>query len=352
MELAELLGDGKVGRCHTSDLGPLKLMGIKGGKKAVRNHIKERIAGLAETLPDQPERLFLVGGSWRAIARIDMERRGYPLKVLHEYRMTPKAIRETIKLIEKLGTSDLKARTGTSAERMKLVPWAAEVLKALVRKLHPKEVAISSYGIREGLLYEQMSEALRHRDPLIEAARHAEASSARMPGFGRALYRFVEPLFPRAGYGKKRLVRAACLLHDVSWRAHPDYRAEVCFDNATRANLGGLTHGERVYLGLALLHRYKSNRSGTNFDAKLLELLPEAQVKEAEILGRAMRFGAMFTTATPTDHGHLSWRSKRKELILELKSDEGRALFGEVAEARFKALASAMGAEPVVIRGA
>jgi exopolyphosphatase/guanosine-5'-triphosphate,3'-diphosphate pyrophosphatase len=84
----------------------------------------------------------------------------------------------------------------------------------------------------------------------------------------------------------------------------------------------------------------------------LLELLPEAQVKEAEILGRAMRFGAMFTTATPTDHGHLSWRSKRKELILELKSDEGRALFGEVAEARFKALASAMGAEPVVIRGA
>jgi exopolyphosphatase/guanosine-5'-triphosphate,3'-diphosphate pyrophosphatase len=135
---------------------------------------------------------------------------------------------------------------------MRLVPLAAEVLKALVRELKPREVAVSSYGIREGLLYEQMSETLRHRDPLIEAARHAEASSARMPGFGRALYHFVEPLFPRAKYEKLRLIRAACLLHDVSWRAHPDYRAEVCFDNATRANLGGLTHGERVYLGLAL----------------------------------------------------------------------------------------------------
>jgi exopolyphosphatase/guanosine-5'-triphosphate,3'-diphosphate pyrophosphatase len=158
---------------------------------------------------------------------------------------------------------------------MRLVPLAAEVLKALVRELKPREIAVSSYGIREGLLYEQMSEALRHRDPLIEAARHAEASSARMPGFGRALYHFVEPLFPRAKYEKLRLVRAACLLHDVSWRAHPDYRAEVCFDNATRANLGGLTHGERVYLGLALLHRYKSNRSGTGFNAELLTLLPE-----------------------------------------------------------------------------
>jgi exopolyphosphatase/guanosine-5'-triphosphate,3'-diphosphate pyrophosphatase len=258
-----LRGGGEVGLRRTSDLGPLKLMGLKGGKKEMRAHIKARVAELAEAFPNRPERLFLVGGSWRAIARIDMERRAYPLKVLHEYRMTPKAILDTITMIGESDIEALRAETGTSVERMRLVPLAAEVLKALVRELKPREVAVSSYGIREGLLYEQMSETLRHRDPLIEAARHAEASSARMPGFGRALYHFVEPLFPRAKYEKLRLVRAACLLHDVSWRAHPDYRAEVCFDNATRANLGGLTHGERVYLGLALLHRYKSNRSGT-----------------------------------------------------------------------------------------
>jgi exopolyphosphatase/guanosine-5'-triphosphate,3'-diphosphate pyrophosphatase len=351
MELAELLGGGEVGLRRSSDLGPLKLMGLDGGKKAMRAHIKARVSDLAEAFPNRPDRLFLVGGSWRAIARIDMERRGYPLKVLHEYRMTPKAILDSIAMIERSDMNELRSQTGTSSERMRLVPLAAEVLKALVRELQPREVAVSSYGIREGLLYEQMSEALRHRDPLIEAARHAEASSARMPGFGRALYNFVEPLFPRAKYDKKRLIRAACLLHDVSWRAHPDYRAEVCFDNATRANLGGLTHGERVYLGLALLHRYKSNRDNTNFNAELLTLLPEAQVMEAEILGRAMRFGAMFTVARPTDHGSLAWRSKRKELILTLKTDEGRALFGEVSEARFRALASAMGAEASVVGG-
>ena len=351
MELAELKGGGRVGTRRTSDLGPLKLMGIAGGKAEVRAHIKDRVGALAKDFPGRAERLFLVGGSWRAIARIDMERRGYPLKVLHEYRMTPRAILDTIRFIAKADMEDLRARTGTSAERMRLVPLASEVLKRLVRELKPKEVAISSYGIREGLLYEQMSEALRHRDPLIEAARHAEASSARMPGFGRALYRFVEPLFPRAKHDKKRLIRAACLLHDVSWRAHPDYRAEVCFDNATRANLGGLAHGERVFLGLALLHRYKSNRAGTSFNTELLDLLAPARVAEAEILGKAMRFGAMFTVETPTDHGALTWRSKRKELVLTLKTDEGHALFGEVAEARFKALAGAMGATAAVVDG-
>ncbi len=348
MELAQLMGDGVVGLRRTSDLGPLKLMGLTGGKKAIRAHIKEKVAALLDDFPTKPKRLFLVGGSWRAIARVDMVRRDYPLRVLHEYRMTPKSIMATIKHIGSKDTDELRAETGSSAERIRLVPLASLVLKELVRQVKPAEVAISSYGIREGLLYDQMSRTLRARDPLIEAARHAEASSARLPGYGRALYRFVDPLFPTARPYKKRLIRAACLLHDVSWRAHPDYRAEVCFDNATRANLGGLTHGERVYLGLALLHRYKSNRANTGFNAGLLDLLTEERVQEAETLGRAMRFGAMFATANPVDHGKLRLRSKRKELILTLTSDDGRNLFGEVAQARFAALAGAMGVQPIV----
>ena len=99
MELAELKGSGKVGHRDTSDLGPLKLLGMKVGKKALRAHIKAEVATLATGFPVGTERLFLVGGSWRAIARIDMERRGYPLKVLHEYRMTPRGILETLKYI-------------------------------------------------------------------------------------------------------------------------------------------------------------------------------------------------------------------------------------------------------------
>lgn len=347
MELAELLGEGAVGKRETSQLGPFRLQGITGGKKAIRMHIRAVIDDLREKFPDRQGRLFLVGGSWRAIARIDMERRGYPLKVLHEYRMTRKDIRDTISFIQKADLEALRAQTGTSADRMKLVPLASLVLKELVRAFKPDEVAVSSYGIREGLLYEQMSQEQRQRDPLIEAAYHMELANARMPGFGRALYRFIEPLFGRVRPDKKRVMRAACLLHDVSWRAHPDYRAEVCFDNATRANLGGLTHEERVYLGLALLHRYKSSRKGTELDT-LVSLLSEKDAQEAEILGRAMRFGAMFTLEKPLEHGQLKLYPKKKVLELTLKTDTARDLFGEVAQARFSALAAAIGAEPVV----
>ncbi|MBA85324.1 exopolyphosphatase [Thalassobius sp. S69A] len=345
MELAEI-GGGQVGKCVTSALGPLKLRNMKGGKKARKQFIKDTVAQLAETMGQQRNRLFLVGGSWRAIARIDMHRRGYPLHVLHEYRMTSKAIDATIRHTNESDPTELRQKCGVSSNRMALVPYACEVLKEVVRTFRPHDIAVSSYGIREGMLYEQMPQKLRDRDPLIESCYFAENKDARLPGFGKSLYHFILPLFSSAPLERKRLIKAACLLHDVSWRAHPDYRAEVCFDNATRANLGGLKHSERVFLGLALLHRYKNSRAGTSFEP-IFGLIDEKSQKQAEILGKAMRFGAMMWLQAEQPLGQLKWKPKLKELTLVLSNDAA-PLFGEVAAARFRSLAMSLEAETEV----
>jgi exopolyphosphatase/guanosine-5'-triphosphate,3'-diphosphate pyrophosphatase len=345
MELAEI-SQGRVGRRVSSNLGPLKLSAIKGGRKGRRAHIKEVMGELQEKMGMQRDRLFLVGGSWRAIARIDMQRRGYPLHVLHEYRMTSRSVSATVKYIQKSDLEELRALCGISSSRMSLVPYAADVLTRLVKTFRPKDIAISSYGIREGMLYEQMPQRLRDRDPLIEACRFAEIKDARMPGFGKALYGFIYPLFKSVPEARRRLIKAACLLHDVSWRAHPDYRAEVCFDNATRANLGGLKHSERVFLGLALLHRYSNSRQGTRFE-DLYALLDERQQQEAEVLGKAMRFGAMLWMTQGAERGSLRWFPQKRRLELLLTRDMV-PLYGEVAEARFLSLAASLQAEAVV----
>jgi exopolyphosphatase/guanosine-5'-triphosphate,3'-diphosphate pyrophosphatase len=344
MELAQV-GEGEVGRRITSPLGPFRLAEIKSGK--LKAHVAGIVGGLVEKMGAEPERLFLVGGSWRAIARLDMLRRDYPLAVLHEYRMSPESVTETVRWIEDGDIEDLRRSAGLSEARMALIPLAAKVIRAVVAGFRPQEIAISSYGIREGLLYEQMPAELRARDPLIEACRFAEAKDARLPGFGRKLFRFVLPLFADAPEREQRLVRAAALLHDVSWRAHPDYRHEVCFDNATRANLGGMTHEERVFLGLALLHRYKGSRDGLL--EEVVSLLPGEAVKRAEILGRAMRLGAMFTVDDPAEMGELRWFPTKARLEIHVHP-VGAPLFGEVAESRFQSLASAMGAEAEVVR--
>ena len=347
MELAEIKG-GKVGKRTTSALGPLKFKDLDGGAKARGKYIRRAMKALANTMGAQRDRMFLVGGSWRAIARIDMERRGYPLHVLHEYRMDADAVRDTIAFIESADADALRGACGISSSRMALVPFAAEVLGQLIDTFKPKDIAVSSYGIREGLLYEKMPQDLRDRDPLIEACRFAEAKDARQPGFGKALYKFVLPLFPRASAAQQRLIRAACHLHDVSWRAHPDYRAEVCFDYATRANLGGMKHQERIWLGLALLHRYKNKREGTRFE-NLYALIDQEARDTAEVLGKAMRFGAMLWSveAGKTDAA-LEWKPGPGKLTLRI-APEAEPLVGEVAEARFKTLAAALGAKETAI---
>ncbi len=345
MELADL-SEGRVGRRVTSGLGPLKLREIK-SHKARKAYIKQTVDDLFVQMGEETgKRLFLVGGSWRAIARIDMERRGYPMTVLHEYRMTPSRVAKTVKYIEQSDLQELRLRCGTSDSRMSLVPYAMLVLREVVKRFKPKDIAISSYGIREGLLFEQMSTEQRDRDPLIEACRFAEAKDARLPGFGRTLYHFVMPLFGRATPARKRIIKAACLLHDVSWRAHPDYRHEVVFDNATRANLGGLKHSERVFLGIALLHRYTNKREGSRFEPTF-SLLDPVEQQSAEVLGKAMRLGAMLWIKADEQPGTLKYSAKAGTLELILK-EAASPLFGEVAQSRLDSLASSLGATATV----
>ncbi|WP_295047273.1 Ppx/GppA family phosphatase [uncultured Paracoccus sp.] len=344
MELAEV-ADGQVGRRVSSQLGPFRLQQVDGGKDGLRKYIKKVVTDLARVMGTDHERIYLVGGSWRAIARLDMQRVGYPMTVLHEYRMTPKAVAETVAWIGDKDLAELRGQVDISSSRMELVPLASQVLLQLAETFAPAELAVSSYGIREGLLYEQMSDSLRKRDPLIEAARFTERQMARMPGSGKKLHQFLQPLFQDVPPERDRLIRAACLLHDTSWRAHPDYRAEACFDNVTRANMAALSHPERVFLGLALLHRYKNSRAGSPM-APLFTLLDDGQIRDAEVLGKAMRFGAMLALDDPAEAGSLTLDATHLRLHL---TPTGSKLMGEVAEARFKALCSALGVEGVIL---
>ncbi len=339
MELA-VIARGRVGARVSTPLGPFRLQGIGGGRKGLKRHIRDILDGVAPRLGTEHGRLYLVGGSWRAFARLDMERRAYPLTVMHEYRMTPRDVRATVDWIAENDLALLRARTGLSAERIEHVPVASLILSELVRSFRPAEIDISAYGLREGMLYEEMPEALRARDPLIEACRFMEAAAARMPGTGMRLFAFLQPLYRRAPPARLRLVKAACLLHDVNWRAHPDYRAEVCFDTATRANMGGLDHSGRVFLGLALLHRYRSSRAGTRMEP-LVRLLDPEEVIEAEVLGKALRFGAMFALEGIDEACRLVFFPKKKllELVLNPAAED---LYGEVAAARFASLAAAL----------
>jgi exopolyphosphatase/guanosine-5'-triphosphate,3'-diphosphate pyrophosphatase len=126
MELAHVSG-GVIRDAATSPVGPLKLADLADPEKRAR-YIRKQVKALRKAVRGAAPRLFLVGGSWRAIARLDMERRNYPLKVLHGYEPPIAELMETLGWIRAQDQAAMSSLTGTSAARLSLVPLATEVL--------------------------------------------------------------------------------------------------------------------------------------------------------------------------------------------------------------------------------
>lgn len=335
MELAHVSG-GEIGDSATSPLGPLKIVDMLDAEKRDK-YIRKNIKALRKKVDGAATRLYLVGGSWRAIARLDMERVGYPLKVLHGYEPPIHQLVESLKWICEQEPSAMSSSTGISMARLSLLPQATLVLAELIRRIDPQRITISAFGLREGLLYRQMPLDMRALDPLIESCRHMESAYARAPGFGTALYDWLLPIYAAHPPEERRLLLAACHLHDINWRSHPDYRGDLCFDAVVRANIAGFDHAERIFLGLAILNRY---RSATAEDiAPYVLLLSPERIEQAAVMGRAMRLGAMLSGSSTGVLDNTELRLESDRIVLVLRG-VGREFAGEAVEKRLSSLAS------------
>jgi exopolyphosphatase/guanosine-5'-triphosphate,3'-diphosphate pyrophosphatase len=342
LELVRVGGGRVLGPGRTYPLGPLRLAQLS--PEEVDAEITRALAESPELIGGPGGRLFLVGGAWRAFAKIHMSRINYSLQVLHEFSQTGNEMLAAARAIALCDPIALAQEVSASSARLAVTPLGAQVLARLIEAAQPDEVAISAFGLREGVLYEHLTPEMRAEDPLLSAARAMESVLGRFPGFGDELADWVAPLFPGADPRRTRLLRAACLLSDVSWNAHPDHRDVACLETVHRANLTGISHAERAFLGATLSHRYRSGRK-VRERAPALELLSAEDLTLAKRLGRAIRLGAMLTGSAP---GFLpKSRLTPGDAVLRLTLSHAIAqLAGEMVDKRLASLAATMGLSP------
>lgn len=285
--------------------------------------------------------LVLIGGAWRALAKAEMSRKNYPLHVLMGYEVEPDDIRALCDWAVSVEPQELKKAAGASSSRVASIAAGARALRRLMDALDPQNVAISAFGLREGLIFDRMTVEQRDEDPLLAAAQAMETRSARSPGFGQEVFDWLSPIISEFPEDQQRLALAACLLHDVNWRQHPDFRAASCFATVTRANLSGVGHGGRIFIGAALLHRYKSTELGADVSASL-KLLSDDKLERAEALGRALRLGAMLTGSVKGMLNKTRLEVAEGELALILEPAVAH-LAGERVERRLTALGQCLG---------
>ena len=97
---------------------------------------------------------------------------------------------------------------------------------------------------------------------------------------------------------RARLREAACLLSDLGWREHPDYRSEQAFMRVLRMPVAGIDHGERVVLALAMAIRYGADLDETHYADPFMSLVKDDDVTFAWRVGAVIRLAYSLSGGT------------------------------------------------------
>ncbi len=321
-------------------LGVLRLAAIREkGKGQLDRHVARLMTDAGWTGRGKGLPLYTVGGSWRALAQLDMHLTGYPLPVIHGYAMPNEEIARLGRTLAHIERSKLKAITNLSSARLPTLSDAASLLSSLVRKLGCTGTVASAHGLREGLLFARLGDVERREDPLIAAAREEGQRLGRFPEHGDLLDAWIAPLFVAETDDLARLRHAACLLADVGWAANPEFRAERGVEIALHGNWVAIDARGRALIAQAL---WTSLGGGTDSPDPLGRLAPHDELALAVRWGLAMRLGQRLSggVAGPLQRTRLSLEEAKLVLV---RSAEDAPLYGEAVERRHKALANVLG---------
>jgi len=289
------------------------------------------------------QELYLVGGAWRALARIHMAQTGYPLAMVHHYSIGREEARDLAGLIAGAGRRALERLPGVPRRRIDDLPYAAVALRRLLRVTGARRVVFSASGLREGWFMRRMPPEIRNQDPLLAAGQDLAQRHGRDPALPPALFLWTASLFPQETSQARRLREAACWMSDVGSHDHPEFRAEQAFQRVLRQPGIGLDHHARAFLALVVAMRYEAEAFAEFLRPARLLLDPPA-ITRAETLGIALRLAYTLSAGTPDLLAGTALQLRGRQLVLRLHEDSG-VFAGESVMRRLDRLAQALDME-------
>ena len=347
LELVDIAGE-EIGDGFTLPLGGLRLQEMSDGSledaaKIVRKEMDRADWLLSEC---QGRAFYCVGGTWRNLAKLHMLSVEYPLQVMHNYKLDPE---KHLKFLEKVARGDVKEIKGSgriSKSRRNLLPYGAIVLLEVMRRLKPSEIVISANGVREGYLQSLLQEPERSADPLLSAAEELAILRSRSVAHARELAEWSGHSFEALGISETeeeaRYRRAACLLADIGWRAHPDYRGLQSLNLISHGAFVGIDHPARAYIALANLFRHEGLFEDILSD-EMRELATPRYVQLAQVLGGLLRVVYLLTASMPGIIPRLRWERRGEGALVLVVPREFEALIGERPQGRMEQLAKVTG---------
>ena len=350
LELVDVQGK-RVRSGVTLPLGGLALQDVTGKSiKRAEKIVEDLLDDLDLLEAGEGRTFYAVGGTWRALARLHMWQTGYPFHVMHNYRIPAREALEFSRLVHRVDAETLSQIEVINVARRPLLSYAALVLETLVREIKPRQVVFSVLGVREGLLYSMLKASEQKRDPLLASASDLNLLRSRSPRHGEELIAWTDHFMASSGLEEtaeeQRLRHAACLLGDIGWRAHPDYRGEQSMNIIAHGAFVAIDHPGRAYLALSVYFRH-AGLSEDELSPRLRELASTRMLDRARVLGAAMRVAYLISAGQGGVLSKTPMTVKRGKLVLRLPGRYA-GLSGSRLFNRLRQLARLVGREPVI----
>ncbi|WP_274424049.1 exopolyphosphatase [Chelativorans sp. YIM 93263] len=346
LELVDLHGEA-MEHGITLPLGGLRLQDIaKNSLDVAEEVIRDEIARADWLKLGEGRPFYCVGGTWRNLARLYMIQTGYPLEVMHHYALGQEEALPFLEQVMGSAPADIRGIKRVSKNRRALLPYGAAVLREIIHAANPSQIIFSATGVREGFLYSLLPEQAWDADPLISAAEELALLRSRSVTHARELAEWTGKALEALGFeeteDEARYRYAACLLADIGWRAHPDYRGTQSLNIIAHGSFSGIDHPGRAFIALSILFRHEGLYEEA-LSPKMRDLATPRYVERARLLGGLMRVAYLFSASMPGVIPLLKWEKRPDGSFALVIPPSHASLMGERPQGRLAQLAKVTG---------
>lgn len=344
--------NGEVQHKASLPLGSHRLLTEK-SRAAQKEMVEKHLANVSFLQECEGKDFYAMGGAWRSMATAHMFMSQYPFRLLDHYQVGGQKAIEFAGLLAKETPATLEKTVGMSKKRLRDIGVAALAMEVLFKKISPRRLIFSGTGLREGLVYDQLSPVIQQHDALIAGCAKIALKISRFDDLKafKILSQWMEPLFAGQDAAFMRLMQASCLLSDTGWFEHEEYQASHAFERILVMPFYGIDHPGRAFLAITQYVRYKGyvRRDGHHEEVikPALKLLADRTIDQAAIIGLAQRMGYLLTGGALGLLRQTELELTPKQLILKL-NESSDALNADVIHEAMEALADKMGREAII----
>jgi len=290
-------------------------------------------------------RVIGLGGTIRTIGKIDRGFNSYPIKNMHNYRMTRGEVERVISLVFKKEEKDLKFIDGINNRRADVISLGMVPLKTLLAYTGSKGISVSGYGLRNGFFYEKFFDEAKIPVLVGDVLTHSCENTMKRfnvnPGHAAQVRFLALKLFDSFkaihsfDENDRKVLEISALLHDIGM--HIEY-----YDHNLHGmylliygKINGLTNHEHLKVAFLV-----GNHRETSIKEKMKEynsLFSNKDIKKILKLSIFLKMAEQMDRAVNSNIKDFTLEWNGRNALIEVYADENPILEIEAA-LRFKRL--------------